>query len=168
MYSSSMWDSGMWDHVIMKAFAFYMKCRFGDHESGVMNNLMLSQWNVSVPGWWALREQKQILARLWWCQKCEGTGRGSVGGAALMHSQVQMEDWLWFSPKQLWCLFAQLWICSTDQQQQFIPSDEREAGSQLDLGMLSRNWITISFQKVRTGMDAPSAGSDKLGVNTWT
>lgn len=37
-----MWDSSIQDHVIMKAFAFYVECRFGNHESEVMNNLTLS------------------------------------------------------------------------------------------------------------------------------
>lgn len=164
----------------MKAFAFYMKCRFGNHESEVMNNLMLSQWSVSVPGWWAQREQKQMLARFWWgkqwagipeCQRWVGTGRGSAGRAVLLLQarKHRMEGWL--LPEKLWCLFAQLWICSEctaeQHQQQFIPSGERSAGSQMDFGILSMNWITCPSQKVRTGMDAPSAGWGKLGINTW-
>lgn len=121
----------LWKHLLLS-----MKCRFGNHENEVMNDLMLSQWSVSAPGWGALREQTQILARFWWhqqwvgsprCQKWVGTGKGSVGRTVLMHQKCRVEDWL--SPKQLWlCLLAQLWLCSectADQLQQFMPSDQR-------------------------------------------
>jgi len=46
----------------MKAFAFDMKCRYGNHVSEVMNHLTLSQWSVYILGRWTGREYKQILA----------------------------------------------------------------------------------------------------------
>lgn len=78
-----------------------MKCRFGNQESEVMNNLKLSQWSVSASGWWALREWKQTLARFWWdqqwvgsprCQNWVDTGRGRVGRAVL-EVQVMHQEW---------------------------------------------------------------------------
>lgn len=106
----------------MKAFGFYMKCRYCNHATELKNDLTLSQWSVFVLCLWAGWEQKQILASgsitAWWghrwvaSPKSDKNGLWKNQGLVRFHCSQKHRVEMWCLPKQLWWQFNQLWICS--------------------------------------------------------